>query len=485
MQLFQVKIKRWAILLLLVLFGCGNETPAETTATAVAPTPPPPTPTAIPEPSPTPPPTFGEPSIGDSYAPELGNTGYDVQHVTLQIALDPAQPYEVTAIALLDAAVASDNLAQFSLDFIGFEISDVQLNGTPVEFERRDGKLVVTPSTPLPAGELFSLAVAYSGETERRPSEYVGFARWLGLFYTAPDELYILSEPDGSRYWFPINDHPRDKATYRFEVTVPEPFTAVANGTLIDVLSAPDSAQTYIWEEDAPMASYLATIAVGEYERLEGESPAGIPLRHYVFPTQATGFVRTTEITGDALDWMSNLFGGYPFDNFGYVTVSAPGVSLETQTMVLLSTGMIDETTIIHEMAHMWFGDWVSLDSWGEMWRNEGFATYVSIMWAHRDDPEGLELEMAGIESFLEDNGGVPALADPPPADLFGFNSYFGGALMVHKLRQEMGDEAFFAGLRAYFDEHGGGTASDEAFQAVMETAVGRSLEPFFTEWLE
>jgi aminopeptidase N len=120
------------------------------------------------------------------------------------------------------------------------------------------------------------------------------------------------------------------------------------------------------------------------------------------------------------------------------------------------------------------------------MWRNEGFATYVSFLWEFRDDPEGLELQMEGIRAYLEDSGdmGKP-LRNPPAEDLFSSYTYVGGALMIHELRQEMGDEAFFAGLKTYFARYAHGTASDDEFIAVMEEAAGKSLTAFFEEWLE
>ena len=106
-------------------------------------------------------------------------------------------------------------------------------------------------------------------------------------------------------------------------------------------------------------------------------------------------------------------------------------------------------------------------------------------MWENRADPEELELAMAAIKSAVEENGEDFPLSNPPPAKLFSFNTYFGGAIFVHELRQEMGDEAFFSGLKTYFSIYGGGTASDEEFQTVMENAVGRPLDSFFAEWLE
>lgn len=423
----------------------------------------------------------GERSIGDPYAPELGNTGYDVLRYTIQLNLDPALKYELAGTVIIDAVAALDNLGEMSLDFIGFDIDELLVDGQPADFRREEGKLIITLPEPLASEEPFRLTIRYQGEAEQEPSPYVGFASWLGLFYARDDTIYILSEPDGSRYWFPNNDHPRDKATYRFEITVPEGYTAVANGRLIAIEN-----NTFIWEHNYPMASYLATVVVGEYERLEAQSPAGIPLRDYIFPASRSQFERATASTHEAIDWMGELFGAYPYEEFGFVSVHAPGVSLETQTMVLLSTGMFDENTAVHELAHMWFGDWVSLDSWGEMWRNEGFATYISFLWEFRDDPEGLDLQMEGIRAFLEDNDelGKP-LRNPPPAELFSAYTYIGGALMVHELRQEMGDDAFFAGLRNYFQQYAHGTASDEEFMAMMEAAAGKPLDDFFGYWLE
>jgi aminopeptidase N len=231
------------------------------------------------------------------------------------------------------------------------------------------------------------------------------------------------------------------------------------------------------------MAPYLALVAVGPYERLEGRSPGGIPLRHYILPEQKEEILEATNEIGPALDWMADLFGPYPFETFGYVTAKVPGGSMESQTMVLLSDNMIGRKTAVHELAHMWFGNWVSLDTWAEMWRNEGFATYIQLMWENRQDSEDLELQMIALNSVVEGNNKQYPLDQPPPEYLFELNVYFQGALAAHALRQEIGDEAFFAGLRNYFARYGGGTASDDQFQSIMEQAAGVPLDDFFAAW--
>lgn len=428
----------------------------------------------------------GGQSAGDPYIPDIGNSGYDVQRYTLKLALDPSDD-TVQGTTVVEATSDLHGLAMLSLDFAGFEVDSVTVDGITAEFSRQDKKLFVTLPVLLSEGAPFTIVVAYGGQPDFEPSPYVGFATHLGLHYSDDDSLFSLAEPDGARYWFPSNDHPRDKATFRFEYVVPEGLTAVANGQLLAAQPAalPDGqpGTLFIWEHNHPMATYLAVVAVGRFERIDGGLAAGVPLRHYLLPGVEEEFAAIAGDVSESLAWMSERFGPYPFETFGYVTTPISGASMETQTMVLLSTGMIGKRTAVHELAHMWFGDWVSLDSWGEMWRNEGFATYLQLMWETRDDPEDLALQMEAIASVVEGNDKRYPLNNPPPEYLFELNVYYQGAMAVHALRQEVGDDAFFTGLRTYLQRYGGGTASDAQFQAVMEEAAGRSLTPFFDEW--
>lgn len=422
-------------------------------------------------------------SIGDPYIPELGNLGYDVAHYTLRFELDPAVRF-IRGEATLIAKSEMDGLSQLSLDFIGFTITALTVDGMPASYSREARKLIINLPFAKLAGTEMIINVAYEGEPQPFHSPYIPAAETLGFNYPGDDTLFAFAEPDGARAWFPANDHPRDKATFRLELTVPAGLMGVANGLLV-AQEALGAQTRFIWEHNYAMAPYLAVIAVGDYVLLQSVADNGTPLRHYLFADSVAAFQEYAGINEAALAWMSELFGPYPFETYGYVTVNLPGLSMETQTLVLLSTHMLGRRTMVHEMAHMWFGNWVSLDSWGDMWRNEGFATYVQLMWENRDDPEGLELEMAGVASAVAGNNNDYPLSAPPPPSLFGFETYFKGAMLAHALRQEVGDAAFFSGLRAYFARYGGGTASQAQFQAVMEESANKSLDAFFAEWLE
>jgi aminopeptidase N len=430
----------------------------------------------------TPPPTWGEPSAGDPYAPTLGNSGYDVQHYHLDLELDPGVTY-VRGTTTIQAVSQADNLVGLSLDFSGFDILSLNVDGQPASYSRERGKLSIDLPVPLSSGQNFQIAIAYQGVPIQTGSAYITFIHHLGLQFLG-DNLYALNQPDGAHYWFPCNDHPIDKATFSFDIHVPARFTAVANGRLISTQENGDT-HTFRWVHDHPMATYLVALSIGEYERIESQSPSGVPIVHYVFPDLKPAFNPPAALTGAALDWMAEMFGPYPFENFGFVTTRVIRFSIESQTRPILAEGMLNEETVIHEIAHSWFGNWVTMESWADMWHNEGFAVYLSLMWQTRDQPEAINIFMQNLEARVERERSPDPLGNLAPSRMLGFDSYQRGALLVHNLRREVGDQAFFEGLRLYFDRFGGGTASRQDFIDVMEEASGIQLDEFFSEWLE
>lgn len=423
-------------------------------------------------------------SIGDPFAPELGSQTYDAIHYTIQIELDPRLATTVAATVWIKAQAIENDLSEVWLDFIGYEIQATEVDGETVQYERKGDKLILALPVSKKTGELFEIKVTYAGAPVLENSRFVGFEEHLGIFFQESESLFIASEPDGARYWYPCNDHPRDKATYRIEVTTPNQYLAASNGRLLGTEPVGASHTKFIWEHNYPMASYLSTIVIGEYDRYEQLTDTGILLRDYILPAVEGQAAYAFSNTPEMIVWLEGLLGPYPFETFGLATVEAEGFSLETQTLVLMSTQMLDEGVVIHELNHMWFGDWVSLDSWGEMWRNEGFASYFAWYWFYRDDPTQFDAVMTQRTNEVFSMEGLEDLGNLSPANLFSYESYIKGGVMVHALRKEVGDDAFFRGLKTYFTQYGGGSASDEEFQAIMETASGQSLTEFFNYWL-
>ncbi len=495
--------------------------PAPTQESPPAPQPTsPPSATATDAPSPTPLPTatpvplVGQPGaagIGDTYYDDLGNGGYDATHYTLDlVAAEPGGP--ITATVTM-AAQATQDLSAFNLDFRGFEIGAVTIDGAPAQYKRDGGELTVTLPEALAAGTPFTATIAYSGIpkpiTSRTQLPFkIG---WL----TGKDVSFVVSEPDAASSWYPVNDHPRDKATYTFRVTVPKPYMAVANGILKDTTEQADST-TYLWEASDPMASYLATVAIGKFEVSETPGPGGLTVRTYYPAAAAKETAAAFGAQADALSYFSQIFGPYPFESYGAVVVDGTfDAALETQTLPIFgraSLGQGTESPAIEELAHQWFGDSVSPTNWHDVWLNEGFAVYATWLWAeHTQGAAAMEkkvrqaydaLTIQGVLPVLEEAGvdvkGTPdekieqviaVAVMPPPAEpaadnLFNQGVYDRGALALHALRLHVGDEAFFKILRDYYDQHKYATASTQDFIAIAEKVSGESLAEFFDLWL-
>lgn len=425
----------------------------------------------------------GASGVGDPYFPDLGNGGYDVEHYDLALTVDPTTGALTAATAIIDA-VATQDLAAFDLDFLGLDIGSVTVDDAPATTARAGRELTVTPASAIAAGDGFRTTVTYSGMPEPAPSavEVVPEAGWFAI----DSGTYVLSEPAGAATWYPVNDHPSDKATYTFRITVPEGFEAVANGVLTGQASDGTS-MTWTWEMTDPMASYLATVVTGQLTIESAEGPAGVEIRN-VFPE---GLPEAEQAVFDSqpamMDFFDDLFGPYPFDAYGVVVVDVDlGVALETQTLSLFGRGVSGDAIVAHELAHQWYGNAVSPADWQEVWLNEGFATYAQWLWAEHQGLAPIDAIAAEEHDQLArtGEGDIPP-GDPGVEGLFGSTVYVRGALTLHALRRTVGDDAFFTILRRWVVDHSGGTASTDDLVALASEVSGQDLAPFFASWID
>ncbi len=316
-------MRRLALSLALMVFVAACSDSASTTTSApttdaIAPTAAPPTTgtsAATTEPPTDPPEPAGASGLGDPYFPELGNGGYDVSHYNIDIVVDP-ETAELEATTTI-TAVAEETLATFNLDFVGLEIASVMVDGAESAYRRDGAELRISADGGIVAGEEFTVTIEYSGRPQLITDSSLPFQ--VGWIQT-PAGIYVAALPDGARTWFPSNDHPTDKATFTFQVTVPKPLTAAANGALVETIDHGDT-RTFVWDLESPMATYLATIVIGEYERVESRGPDGILIRDYL-PTSFNGTVPPAlEVTSEAMEFLAEWFGPYPFDGYGHVVV--------------------------------------------------------------------------------------------------------------------------------------------------------------------
>jgi aminopeptidase N len=423
--------------------------------------------------------TPGSAGLGDPFFPNAGNGGYDVSHYALTLDYQPATN-QLAGTAVI-AAKATQNLSRFNLDLRGFGISRLLVDGVAAT-QTRDGdqELVITPSAGIRAGSTFTLTIDYAGEPQVVTDPDESIEGWV----PTDDGAFVVGEPQGSPAWYPVNDNPRDKATYDFRITVPAGLTAMANGVLLSNQTSAGKT-TWVWRETDPMAPYLSTATLGRFD-LTISDVDGIPSYVAVDPTLPSGNVlrKLPEI----VRFYESIYGPYPFNAVGSIADNAKvvGYSLETQTKPVYDR-MPDETTLAHELSHMWYGDSVTLTLWPEMWLHEGFATWSEWIWSEHS---GQKSAQQYFDNYYNTPPQQTWFWEPPPgnpgdaAHLFDGTIYNRGAMTLQALRQKIGDTAFFGIMRGWATQNRYGNVTISQFVAFAEQASGMDLDHFFDVWL-
>ncbi|NTU83133.1 MAG: M1 family metallopeptidase, partial [Chloroflexales bacterium] len=402
-------------------------------------------------------------------------------------------------------ALATDALPSFDLDFLGLEVSAVTVDGAAANFSRSGQELKITPASPIAAGATFTVAVTYAGQPQPYHDPALALLQsTTGWKEWSPGYFATVGQPDGSMTWFPSNNHPSDKATYTFRITVDDPNVAAANGVLQEVIPVDADTKTYVWEMAQPMVTELTLVAIGPFELHESTAPNGVPIRNY-FPQGADqAMIDSFNVTGDMLVFFEQLLGPYPFDVYGAIVV--PGFvdtsGLETQTLSAFDDEAVPvagETIIAHELFHHWYGNTLTIADWGDLWLHEGFAQYAEALWIEKT--QGVEAYNAVIKQHYDEQltygqqfgqiEGVTQLKPGevlPPVDpgvyLLFIPTYPGGSLALHNLRMEVGDEAFFTILRTFYEEHRDKPVVTKDFIATAEQIAGRDLSKVWDTWL-
>jgi aminopeptidase N len=418
--------------------------------------------------------------LGDPYFPRAGNGGYDVGHYSLRLRYRPGTARLVARAEV--RATATEELGAFSLDYAGPRVRSVAVDGTKAGHSRGEKELVVTPATTIPAGAGFRVEVSYRG----RPGTITDPDGSREGWFRTRDGAFVVGEPRGSIAWYPSNDHPTDKATFSIRATVPRRLKAISNGALVGI-ERHGGWKTFSWRTVEPMATYLATLAIGRF-RLDRSPIAGIRSVVAVDPREARRSRRPLRSQGRIVRLFRRLFGPYPFNRMGAIVDNADfvGYALETQTRPIYPNAP-DETLLAHEIAHQWYGDSVTPARWDEIWLNEGFATWAEWRWAEADG--GRTTARTFAELFATPASRTSFWNPPPgapggPANLFADSVYERGAMTLEALRQQIGDAAFYATLRAWAAGHRHGNGRTAEFIALAESHSGQQLDPLFERWL-
>ncbi|GII86042.1 metallopeptidase [Sphaerisporangium siamense] len=424
--------------------------------------------------------TIGAAGIGDPDFPKDGNGGYDVAHYGLKLAYDPPTK-NLSGVANVTAKAVQE-LTRFNLDLHGFTVRRVTVDGRQATFAREGDELAVKPVTTIKKGASFQVAVDYGG----RPDPVRNSSN-LGTYGFIPtkDGAFVTSEPNGAKTWFPCNDHPADKATFDFDVTVPTGLTVIANGELRGVPVKGGPTTTFSWRESHPMATYLATITLGRFDVKTGKTAAGIPVYAATDPEfrRQLDFLYTT--SAKVTDHWSTVFGPYPFSSTGGVIDDfSSGYALENQTKPMYGGFDPDQSIIAHELAHQWFGDSLSITRWKDLWLNEGFATYAEWLWTEQN---GGPTAAKTFEDYYAAKNS-PMWRYPPGVaqrhDLFNTSVYIRGAMTLQVLRDRIGDKTFFDLIRTWTSQHKYGSVTTADFIKLAESTSGKPLGDLFNAWL-
>ncbi len=419
--------------------------------------------------------------VADDYFPGHGDTTYEVEHYDLVLE------YKVDTNHLSGRATIRCVMAQptdrICLDLHGLRVTKVTVDGVrPHRYQHRGSRLQIH-RPGLVVGQDLVVVVAYHGHPTTVPGDDGG-AGWEEL----TDGAIVAAQPDGAPSWFPCNDRPSSKATYGIEVATQSDYRAVSNGVLVNVHRG-GSRTVWTYEQHEPMATYLATVQIGRY-RSQSLEVSPVPMTVEVPARLAQAAARALARQPEMMRTFSSLFGRYPFPSYAVVvTDDVLEIPLESQGLSTfgsnhLTTSWEDQRLIAHELAHQWFGNALTLRHWRDIWLHEGFACYSEWLWS---EESGGPSAHDRAEEHWRRLSRLPQdliLADPSRERMFDDRVYKRGALLLHALRLQIGDGAFFSMLRSWVADNLHGTVTTEGFVSHAEAAGDSSTGQLLRNWL-
>ncbi|MEV6599874.1 M1 family metallopeptidase [Actinoplanes sp. NPDC051346] len=418
----------------------------------------------------------------DSYLPEHGNGGYQVLHYDLDL------DYRVVTNRLAGratvTAVATQPLSRLTLDLGRFRVQDVRVDGRPTKYAHRPDKLHIRPERPIGAGDTFRVDIRYAG----KPVPISG--RWGDIGWDElTDGVIVASQPNGSPSWFPCDDQPGAKAAFRVTVTTSSAYTVLVTGDPVARRRGAGNT-TWVYERREPTAPYLMSVQIGRYEQV-ALTVGGVVQRAAIPPSVRADFAHDFGRHGAIMETLQRFFGPYPFSE--YVVVVADDDlddPIEAQGMSVFGRNHVDgrrthERLVVHELAHQWFGNSLTVADWRHIWLNEGFATYAEWLWSGVCGDLPADALAAEWHAYLAARPADVIVANPGIDRMFDARVYKRGALALHALRKKIGGDSFFTLLRAWVAEHQHATVTTEAFRAHAQQFAREPLEGLFTAWLD
>ena len=429
--------------------------------------------------------------------PYARSRDYDLQHSRVALRFEPEQK-KVLGDVTHSVSLLRDGLEKISFDSVGLQIRSVRINKNPAKFETTENKLVVTLPKGAKPGVKFEIEIKYEGT----PSK--------GLYFILPDkdepnrplQIWTQGESEDTRYYLPTYDYPNDRLTTETILTVPASWLTVSNGKLINVSDASSGMKTWTWRESQPSSTYLFTVVAGEFAEVK-DSWRDIPVTYYAPKDRGDRLNANYSRTPAMVELFSQKLGvDYPWEKYAQAMVDefvAGGMensSATTNTAESLHNLKLvpeyeegEDPLIAHELGHQWFGDLVTTKDWGNIWLNEGFATFMEAVWAEAHfgkDVADYDRWQGAREWFT-----TRSLYEKPivrydfeESEEFDGNAYTKGGWVLYMLRRQLGEDTFYAGLKHYLEANRGKNVATPDLSKAIEEATHKNVDGFFQQWI-
>ena len=426
----------------------------------------------------------GSIGIGDPYVPEEGNGGYQVGNYDLNLRFNPATD-RLHGVATIHAT-ATQNLSSMHFDLFGLTVNSVTVDGVGASFTRAPRDLAIVPASGIVDGSKFTVVVDYQGKPQKLNDPNLGLSGW----FNTKDGAIVVGEPEAGMFWFPVNEHPSDKARIAVNVSVPDGLKVVSNGLPVGKPKSSGGWTTFRWASEHPMASYLATIAIGTWRTYKSTTKSGVPVLNYVDKSFPKSVDRSLNRGAEIINFLERKFGPYPFESAGGIADNySCWYALENQTRPTYDKRTVGWSglteTVAHELTHQWFGDSVALHRWHDIWLNEGFATYGEWMWVAHDGGPSVAAQFDHVYSTKASSSFWNLqVTDPGYAKLFNAPIYNRGAMTLHALKLKIGTPDFLQVMRKWAAQRADGNGTTAQFKKLAEQVSGKSLDHLFHVWL-
>ena len=413
----------------------------------------------------------------------------DVLHYTVSLQITP-ETKSIKGVAQLKIRFKEPFLESFFLNLIDLDVDSLFLEGQALNPTITDSYITIPCKNVSSVKDTVLATIHYSGKPGN--DGFGGFIFNNNYIYTMGEGLNS-NPPSAFRYWVPSNDRPDDKATLDINVTVPTPLQVISNG-LLDRVTEKNNLITYSWKETHPIATYLIAISVGEFSSFTDKylsvNSDTIPLEYYVFPQDLSTAMEDWKDVGTMMAFFEEKFGPYPFDKYGMVEVPIRG-AMEHQSMTSYSNALITgdhryDYVVVHELAHQWWGNLVTLATWEDIWLNEGFASYCEALYFESLYGEkALQDYMSAFKNtYLKEVARRGNFSIYNPEYLWGGTIYDKGAWVLHMLRWNLGDSLFWSTMKNYAMAFSYKNSTTQDFQDIAETISEQDLDWFFDQWI-